>query len=90
MRIIKAFQQHPASVGESYLEHLRVALGFALTLLRAAAACCVHAFLPFLFQKTGSGAIEDLHRRMILDRGPQQRGAQGTADGLGRAATFSG
>jgi hypothetical protein len=87
MRIVKSFQAHPASVGESYFGHMRTALGFAAALTRAAAACCVHAFLPFPFQKTGSGAIEDLHRRMIRDRGLRTGNRQGATDGLSSAAT---
>lgn len=68
MRIIRAFTEHPATVGESYLEHLRVALGFSLSMIRGAVCCAIHAFLPFLFQKTGSSAIEDLHQRMVRQR----------------------
>jgi len=67
-RIGKAFTAHPATVGESYLEHMHSALGFSGSMVRAAVCCSVHAFLPFLFQKTGSRAIEDLHRRMVLQR----------------------
>ncbi len=68
MRIIRAFTDHPATVGESYLEHLRSALGFSLTMIRSAICCAVHAFVPFLFEKTGSSAIDDLHRRMVRQR----------------------
>ncbi len=68
MRIIRAFTEHPATVGESYLEHLRVALGFSLSMIRGAICCAIHAFLPFLFEKTGSCAIEDLHQRMVKQR----------------------
>jgi hypothetical protein len=67
-RIGKAFRDHPASVGETYAEHLRSALGFSVSMCRAAVCCGVHAFLPFLFQRTGSQAIEDLHRRMVRQR----------------------
>jgi hypothetical protein len=67
-RVAKAFTDHPASVGESYAEHLRCALGFSASMCRAALCCTIHAFLPFLFQRTGSRAIEDLHRRMVLQR----------------------
>ena len=67
-RIGKAFTAHPASVGESYLQHLHSALGFSGAMVRAAVCCSVHAFLPFLFQRAGSRAIEDLHRRMVLQR----------------------
>jgi hypothetical protein len=31
-------------------------------------AVAVHAVLPFLFKKTGSGIITDLHTRMITGR----------------------
>ena len=68
MRITKVFTEHPATVGESYLEHLRTALGFSLTMIRSAVCCAIHAFLPFLFTTTGSRAIEDLHRRMVRQR----------------------
>jgi len=68
VRIIKAFTDHPATVGESYLEHLRTALGFSLTMIRSAFCCGIHAFLPFLFVKTGSSAIDDLYRRMVRQR----------------------
>lgn len=79
-RIIGAFRAHPATVGETYLEHLRAALGFAGALFGAALACGVHAFLPFLFQKTGSTAIEDLHRRMVRQRATLRRPAHPRED----------
>ena len=68
-RIGKAFLDHPASVGETYLGHLRSALGFSFAMACAALCCAIHALLPFLFQRTGSLAIDDLHRRMVRERG---------------------
>lgn len=68
MRIFRAFTDHPATVGETYLEHMRCALGFSFTMIRSAVCCAIHAFLPFLFTKTGSSAIDDLHQRMVLQR----------------------
>ena len=62
------FTDHPASVDETYWEHLAVALGFGLTLLAASLACLVHAILPFLFVKTGSSLIDRLHDRMVVNR----------------------
>ncbi len=62
------FCAHPASVDETYLEHMAAAGGFALRLFVAALACLVHAALPFLFVKTGSGIIEELHDRMVMNR----------------------
>ena len=57
------FTRHPNSVGETYFEHLGVALGFAGTLLAAAAICAVHAVLPFAIEKTASRMIADLYQR---------------------------
>lgn len=62
------FTQHPAEVGESYWQHQRMALGFAVELFAAGFAALVHALLPFLFVKTGSRAITRLHDRMVVNR----------------------
>ena len=59
----KLFTQHPASVGETYFEHLLMAGGFALSMFAAACVCLVHAILPFMFEKTGSRMVADLYRR---------------------------
>ena len=59
---------HPASVGESYTEHMGMAGSFAWHLFIAALACAVHAFLPFLFEKTGSHKVEALYKRMVTHR----------------------
>ena len=66
--IRRLFTEHPATVGETYGEHLMMAGGFSLRLLLGAAACLVHAILPFLFVKTGSSIITDLHERMVTHR----------------------
>lgn len=57
------FTRHPRSVGETYFEHLGMALGFAGRMLVATLVCTVHAFLPFLFEKTGSGMIAALYEK---------------------------
>ncbi len=64
-----SFTQHPASVGETYLEHMAMALSFAVTMMRGALACLVHAIFPFLFVRTGTSVIATLHHRMVIDRG---------------------
>lgn len=64
----RLFLQHPRSVGESYLEHQRHALGFGFSLFLAALACFVHAMVPGLFVRTGSDAIRRLHDRMVVHR----------------------
>lgn len=58
------FKDHPASVGETYWEHMRLALGFSVTLFAAAFAALAHALVPCLFEKTASRTIRRLHDRM--------------------------
>jgi len=64
MRLQGLFKDHPRSVGESYLEHMHMALSFAAPLAKAAAAALAHAFLPFLFVRTASVTVKTLHDRM--------------------------
>ncbi len=68
MRTKNLFQDHPASVGETYFQHFGSAISFTGAMLVAAFCCAVHAVLPFLFEKTGSGIITDLHDRMVTNR----------------------
>src|SRR5665213_2501362 len=63
-----SFTEHPASVGETYGEHFGTALYFGGRLMAASLCCVVHAVLPFLFTRTASRAIADLHARMIGNR----------------------
>ena len=65
---IKAFTEHPASVGENYWQHFRHASGFGGRMIVAGVACLLHAVFPFLFVKTGSKQINHLHKRMITNR----------------------
>jgi len=62
------FTAHPATVDETYGEHLIAANRFAWRLLLASLACFIHAFLPFLFVKMGSAMISELHDRMVANR----------------------
>lgn len=66
--MLRLFTAHPASVGETYTEHMAMAGSFALRLFLASLACSVHALLPFLFVKTGSGMVTELHDRMVINR----------------------
>ncbi len=68
MDIGRLFNEHPASVGESYWGHLVRACGFGSRLLLAAIACFIHAVLPFTFVRTGSRAITELHTAMVTQR----------------------
>ncbi|MDJ0610985.1 MAG: DUF6356 family protein [Kiloniellales bacterium] len=64
----RLFTEHPGTVNETYWEHMAVAGGFAIRLVLAALACAVHAVLPFLFVKTGSRIITELHESMVAKR----------------------
>ena len=68
MSPIRAFTEHPASVGESYGEHMGQAVCFGSRMVLAGLACLVHGVLPFLFVRTGSRTINELNERMVLNR----------------------
>ena len=63
-----SFTEHPATVGETYGQHFQTAMGFSVRMIGGGLACMVHAFLPFLFESTGSRAIRGLHERMMTHR----------------------
>lgn len=58
------FTAHPASVGETYGEHMAFAAGFGWRMTLGGLACLVHAVLPFLFATTASRTVGELQRRM--------------------------
>ncbi len=60
----RLFCEHPESVNETYFEHLIFAGGFGIRMLVAGLACLVHGLLPFLFKRTGSQIICELHERL--------------------------
>lgn len=62
------FTDHPKSVGESYFEHMGMSASFGAAMFKGAAACFVHALIPGLCVRTGSGVITDLHGRMVTNR----------------------
>ena len=68
MDLQRLFTEHPASVGETYWGHLQRASWFAGKMLVGAGACFIHALLPFLFVKTGSQTITQLHSAMVTNR----------------------
>jgi uncharacterized protein DUF6356 len=55
------FTAHPASVGETYGQHFRFALGFGTRMTLGGLAAAVHAVFPFLFITTASRALEALN-----------------------------
>ena len=81
MSVLRKFTSHPASVGETYPEHFVAAAGFAATLAKATFCCAVHAVFPFLFEKTGSRLITELHERMVTHRARAGRTGPGSGEG---------
>jgi len=71
------FTDHPASVGESYVQHMGSASAFGGRMILAGLACMLHGLLPFLFVRTGRQAIELLHDRMVVNRHRNPGGAAG-------------
>jgi hypothetical protein len=63
-----SFTDHPAAVGETYVQHLGVATGFGTRMILGGLACLVHGILPFLFTSTGSRTVTKLHDRMVANR----------------------
>lgn len=63
------FTDHPASVGESYREHLGVASRFGLRMIAGGLGALVHGVFPFLCTTTGSRTVSALHAEMVRKRG---------------------
>lgn len=59
------FLDHPASVNETYLGHMRFALGFSFWLGVASMAALVHAAIPALCETTASRILKRLHARIM-------------------------
>jgi len=59
------FSEHPRSVGETYVEHLKVAVSFGISMIAGGLACLIHALLPSLFRTKASQTVANLHERMV-------------------------
>lgn len=77
--LAKLFTDHPAHVGETYLQHFAVAATFGARLFAASLACFVHALIPGLCTTTGSRAVRALHARMVTHRAPPATAAEAAA-----------
>ena len=60
----RLFLSHPRAAGESYIQHQRVALSFALPLLGAGIAALAHALIPAVCETTAGDMIRKLHQRL--------------------------
>jgi hypothetical protein len=75
--MLRRFTDHPASVDETYLRHMGMAMGFGGRMLVGALACFVHGLLPWTCLTRGSDTIRALHHRMVSHRVVQQDGRPG-------------
>ena len=66
--MLQRFTDHPASVNETYFQHMGSAFGFGASMMAGALACFVHGLFPWLCLKRGSETISALHRRMVTHR----------------------
>jgi len=85
MTLSTLFTEHPASVNETYFEHMEMSSTFSFWLFVAGFCALVHAVFPFMFEKTGSKIIDKLHSRMVTNRvvktGPLQGAKNQTVSG---------
>lgn len=54
------FTQHPNTIDETYLQHLRFAWTFSTYMLLASIVSVVHGLFPFMFLTTGSDILHKL------------------------------
>jgi hypothetical protein len=71
--MMNPFTAHPASVGETYVQHCRFALRFGTRMLTGGAAAIVHALFPFLFVTTASRINDALVAMRAAARGRTAR-----------------
>lgn len=62
---MKLFTKHPHSVGETYLQHMRVAMTYGGKMVLGGLACMMHGIFPFLFVNTGSQTALKLCERFL-------------------------
>ena len=62
--IAAVFLDHPATVNETYFEHMRFALTFAFWLTMAGLAALVHAIIPAACETTASRILRRLVAKM--------------------------
>jgi hypothetical protein len=65
IRMRNIFRDHPNSVNETYIQHLKFASAFGFQLIIGGIGCFIHAVFPFWFQKTGSHVLLKLMHQFI-------------------------
>lgn len=66
--IDRFFLRHPREVGESYIEHARIALGFGGRMVIAGCKCMLHAAFPALFPTAASDKVRELNKELDMRR----------------------
>ena len=66
--MLRRFTDHPATVGESYLQHQRAAFGYSARLFRASLCCALHGLFPWLHTRSGSDCVKALHDELQARR----------------------
>lgn len=69
--LLAAFTDHPASVDETYFQHMGFALRFAGLLALASGAALIHAILPFACERTASRIVKKLYERTAHRGAPE-------------------
>jgi hypothetical protein len=67
------FTAHPASVGETYLQHMRFAFRFGSRMLTGGIAALIHSVFPFLFVTTASRINDQLVELRAASHGRRVR-----------------
>lgn len=62
--VAKIFNEHPQSVGETYLQHLWVTAAFSARFFYSGTVVLVHGFFPFLATHTASKQVEKIYTIM--------------------------
>ena len=70
---VNPFTAHPASVGETYWQHLRFAARFGARMALGGGAAMLHAVLPFVCTTTASRINDELVQMRAAARGRRVR-----------------
>lgn len=65
--MLRRTRTHLAEANETYLEHMRFAVGVGMMLTAAGIACIVHGLLPGFCTRTASRTVDEL-KRLFADR----------------------
>jgi hypothetical protein len=62
--MMRAFKDHPNSVGQNYFQHFKFSASVSMALLYSSMTALLHAIAPPLCQASTSKAINKLHAQM--------------------------